>query len=93
MLGIHFTAEDLTRVRIAPRPSPLPELHAALMMLGAPHEGLLFGGWRSRLLRALPGAAEPHAAALRAAGLITTTRTGRSVHHARTALGTLPAAP
>ncbi|MDV9192377.1 ArsR family transcriptional regulator, partial [Streptomyces sp. SR27] len=64
MLRIHFTAEDLTRVRFAPRPSPLPELHAALMMLGAPHEGLLFGGWRSRLLRALPGAAEPHAAAL-----------------------------
>ncbi|MCX4981165.1 helix-turn-helix transcriptional regulator [Streptomyces sp. NBC_00572] len=28
-------------------------------MLGAPHEGLLFGRWRGRLLRALPGAAEP----------------------------------
>ncbi|KQX52711.1 MULTISPECIES: helix-turn-helix domain-containing protein [unclassified Streptomyces] len=59
MLRIHFTAEDLTRVRFAPRPSPLPELHAALMMLGAPHEGLLFGSWRGRVLRALPGAAEP----------------------------------
>ncbi|MGW4704187.1 helix-turn-helix domain-containing protein [Streptomyces sp. NPDC004285] len=59
MLRIHFTAEDLTRVRFAPRPSPVPELHAALMMLGAPHEGLLFGRWRGRLLRALPAAAGP----------------------------------
>ncbi|MEU6620100.1 helix-turn-helix domain-containing protein [Streptomyces litmocidini] len=59
MLHIHFTAEDFTRVRFAPRPSPVPELHAALMMLGAPHEELLFGRWRGRLLRALPGAAEP----------------------------------
>ncbi|WP_030692021.1 helix-turn-helix domain-containing protein [Streptomyces globisporus] len=59
MLHIHFTAEDFTRVRFAPRPSPVPELHAALMMLGSPHEGLLFGRWRGRLLRALPGAAEP----------------------------------
>ncbi|MFF0474091.1 ArsR/SmtB family transcription factor [Streptomyces sp. NPDC004284] len=59
MLRVHFTAEDFTRVRFAPRPSPVPELHAALMMLGAPHEELLFGRWRGRLLRALPGAAEP----------------------------------
>ncbi|MFJ5076143.1 helix-turn-helix domain-containing protein [Streptomyces sp. NPDC088553] len=59
MLHIHFTAEDMVRVRFAPRPSPVPELHAALLMLGAPHEGLLFGRWRGRLLRALPGAAEP----------------------------------
>ncbi|MGW8765568.1 ArsR/SmtB family transcription factor [Streptomyces sp. NPDC055815] len=59
MLRIHFTAEDFTRVRFAPRPAPVPELHAALMMLGAPHESLLFGRWRGRLLRALPGAAEP----------------------------------
>ncbi|WP_369144494.1 ArsR/SmtB family transcription factor [Streptomyces sp. R44] len=59
MLRIHFTTEDFTRVRFAPRPAPVPELHAALMMLGAPHEELLFGRWRGRLLRALPGAAEP----------------------------------
>ncbi|MFF8376910.1 ArsR/SmtB family transcription factor [Streptomyces sp. NPDC015661] len=59
MLRIHFTTEDFTRVRFSPRPSPVPELHAALMMLGAPHEELLFGRWRGRLLRALPGAAEP----------------------------------
>ncbi|MEV5321594.1 winged helix-turn-helix domain-containing protein [Streptomyces sp. NPDC052687] len=59
MIRIHFTADDLVRVRLAPRPSPVPELHAALMMLGAGHEAPLFGRWRSRLLRNLPGAAEP----------------------------------
>lgn len=59
MLHIRFTAEDMSRVRFAPRPSPVPELHAALLMLGAPHEGLLFGRWRGRLLRTLPGTAEP----------------------------------
>ncbi|WP_406335568.1 winged helix-turn-helix domain-containing protein [Streptomyces zaomyceticus] len=59
MLRVHFTAGDMTRVRFAPRPSPVPELHAALLMLGAPHEELLFGRWRGRLLRTLPGAAEP----------------------------------
>ncbi|MFH8572513.1 ArsR/SmtB family transcription factor [Streptomyces sp. NPDC017993] len=59
MIRIHFTADDLARVRFAPRPSPLPELQAALMMLGAPHEGLLFGRWRGRLLRALPSVVEP----------------------------------
>ncbi|MGW6919050.1 helix-turn-helix domain-containing protein [Kitasatospora sp. NPDC054939] len=59
MIRIHFTADDFTRVRFAPWPSPAPELHAALMMLGAPHEPLLFGRWRSRLLRSLPRAVEP----------------------------------
>ncbi|MFB7589531.1 ArsR/SmtB family transcription factor [Streptomyces sp. NPDC056169] len=59
MLRIHFTADDFARVRFAPRPSPVPELHAALMMLGAPHEELLFGRWRGRLSRTLPAAAEP----------------------------------
>ncbi|MGW0122131.1 ArsR/SmtB family transcription factor [Streptomyces sp. NPDC003327] len=59
MLRIHFTAEDWTRLRCAPRPSPVPELHAALLMLGAPHDGLLFGRWRARTARALPAAAAP----------------------------------
>ncbi|MCX4960207.1 helix-turn-helix domain-containing protein [Streptomyces virginiae] len=59
MIRIHFTADDFARVRFAPRPSPVPELHAALMMLGAPHEELLFGRWRNRLLRSLPSAVEP----------------------------------
>ncbi|CAM5229946.1 ArsR/SmtB family transcription factor [Streptomyces narbonensis] len=59
MLRIHFTVDDFTRVRFAPRPSPVPELHAALTMLGAPHEELLFGRWRGRLSRALPAASWP----------------------------------
>ncbi|MBT2387710.1 helix-turn-helix transcriptional regulator [Streptomyces sp. ISL-11] len=59
MIRIHFTADDFARVRFAPRPSPVPELHAALMMLGTPHEELLFGRWRNGLLRRLPGAVEP----------------------------------
>lgn len=59
VIRIHFTADDFARVRFAPRPSPVPELHAALMMLGAPHEELLFGRWRNRLLRSLPRAVEP----------------------------------
>ncbi|WP_432059760.1 ArsR/SmtB family transcription factor [Streptomyces sp. S1] len=59
MLRVHFTAEDFARVRFAPRPSPVAELHAALLMLGAPHEELLFGRWRGRLLRTLPGTAGP----------------------------------
>lgn len=59
MIRIHFTADDFARVRFAPWPSPVPELHAALMLLGAPHEPLLFGRWRSRLLWSLPRAVEP----------------------------------
>lgn len=57
VIRIHFTADDLARVRFAPRPSPVPELHAALMMLGSPEP--LFGHWRHRLLRSLPRTAEP----------------------------------
>jgi hypothetical protein len=59
MIRIHFTADDLAQVRFARRPSPVPELHAALMMLSAPHEELLFGHRRDRLLRSLPSAVEP----------------------------------
>lgn len=58
-MRLHFTTDDYARVRFASRPSPVPELHAALLMLGAPHERALFGRWRGRLLRALPGAAAP----------------------------------
>ncbi|MEW2417672.1 helix-turn-helix domain-containing protein [Streptomyces sp. NPDC046866] len=59
MLRVHFTAEDLARVRFAPRPSPVPELHAALMLLGTAHGEPLLGRWRYRLLRSLPSAVEP----------------------------------
>ncbi|MFE9737943.1 helix-turn-helix domain-containing protein [Streptomyces sp. NPDC006477] len=59
MVRVHFTEGDYTRVRFAARPSPVPELHAALLMLGTPHEEPLLGRWRGRLLRALPEAAGP----------------------------------
>ncbi|MCZ1007818.1 ArsR/SmtB family transcription factor [Streptomyces lydicus] len=54
MIRIHFTAADFARVRFAPRPAPLQELNAALMMMSHPHDELLFGRWRRRLLHSLP---------------------------------------
>ncbi|GAA2924411.1 hypothetical protein GCM10020221_20480 [Streptomyces thioluteus] len=59
MIRIHFTGTDFARVRFAPRPAPLQELNAALSMLLAREDELLFGRWRHRLLRSLPAAAEP----------------------------------
>ncbi|MFC8509509.1 helix-turn-helix domain-containing protein [Streptomyces sp. NPDC057411] len=59
MLRIHFTADDASRVRFAPRPAPLQELHAALTTAVVPRREPLFGPWRGRVLRALPAAAEP----------------------------------
>ncbi|WP_370413029.1 ArsR family transcriptional regulator [Streptomyces fradiae] len=60
MLRIHLTADDLARVRFAPRPAPLQELHAALTTAVAPFPaGPLFARWRSRILRTLPAAAAP----------------------------------
>lgn len=59
MIRIHFTAADVARVRFAGRPAPLQELNAALMTMCRPHDALLFGRWRRRVLRALPGTAEP----------------------------------
>ncbi|MEW1635963.1 winged helix-turn-helix domain-containing protein [Streptomyces sp. NPDC093801] len=59
MLRIHFTAEDLSRIRFAPRPAPLQELHAALTTAVAPRTGPLFAPWRGRVLRSLPAATGP----------------------------------
>ncbi|MFI8517263.1 ArsR/SmtB family transcription factor [Streptomyces sp. NPDC085481] len=59
MLRIHFTPADLARVRMAPRPAPLQELHAALMTAVTPHQEPLLARWRHRLLRTLPAAADP----------------------------------
>ncbi|MEU8619209.1 winged helix-turn-helix domain-containing protein [Streptomyces sp. NPDC048623] len=60
MLRIHLTADDLARVRFAPRPAPLQELHAALKTAVAPGpDPLLLGRWRGRVLRSLPAAADP----------------------------------
>ncbi|GHF47199.1 ArsR/SmtB family transcription factor [Streptomyces morookaense] len=59
MIRIHLTAADFARIRFAPRPAPLQELNTALMMLVRPHDELLFGRWRRRLLRSLPASALP----------------------------------
>ncbi|MEU2514165.1 ArsR/SmtB family transcription factor [Streptomyces syringium] len=59
MIRIRFTAADFARVRLAPRPAPLQELNAALAMMCRRDDELLFGAWRQRLLRSLPGAVEP----------------------------------
>ncbi|QDY81309.1 ArsR/SmtB family transcription factor [Streptomyces qinzhouensis] len=59
MLRIHFTAADLARIRFAPRPAPLQELHAALTTAVARHGGPLFAPWRGRVLRSLPAVADP----------------------------------
>ncbi|MGW2424297.1 ArsR/SmtB family transcription factor [Streptomyces sp. NPDC001709] len=61
MIRIHFTAADFARVRFAPRPAPLQELNAALSMLCARDNELLFGRWRRRALRSLPVVVEPFA--------------------------------
>ncbi|MEU4213265.1 winged helix-turn-helix domain-containing protein [Streptomyces sp. NPDC026206] len=59
MIRIHFTAGDFARVRFAPRPAPLQELNAALMMMCRADDALLFGRWRRRLLHSLPAAVTP----------------------------------
>ncbi|MET9571155.1 winged helix-turn-helix domain-containing protein [Streptomyces virginiae] len=57
MLRIHFTAADIVRIRFAPRPAPLQELHAALTTAVARRGGPLFAQWGGRVLRSLPAAA------------------------------------
>lgn len=54
MLRIHFTAEDLTRVRIADAPDPLAETILSLPLLQAGGSaGVALGGWRERTRLAL----------------------------------------
>ncbi|MFJ9407195.1 ArsR/SmtB family transcription factor [Streptomyces sp. NPDC101393] len=57
MIRIRFTSADFAGVRFAARPAPLQELNVALMRMCLPHDELLFGRWRRRLLHALPPAA------------------------------------
>ncbi|PVC73291.1 winged helix-turn-helix domain-containing protein [Streptomyces sp. CS081A] len=59
----------------------------ALRLLAEPHTTTSL----ARALRVSNATASSHAASLRAAGMAATTRTGRSVTHRRTALGTLVA--
>ncbi|MFG2642725.1 ArsR/SmtB family transcription factor [Streptomyces sp. NPDC048370] len=59
MIRIRFAAEDFARVRFAARPSPVPELNAAFMMMFGGGDELLFGRWRRRVTRSLPDAVTP----------------------------------
>lgn len=55
MLRIHFTDEDLTRVRVANAPDPLWEVLLSLHLLGKPDGEVVFGQWRRRTMaRLLP---------------------------------------
>ncbi|NEB00302.1 helix-turn-helix domain-containing protein [Streptomyces sp. SID13726] len=50
MLRVHFTADDLGRVRVAAAPDPLWEITNSFQALAGEHAPLLFGDWR-RLVR------------------------------------------
>ncbi|MFD8414841.1 helix-turn-helix domain-containing protein [Streptomyces sp. HUAS TT3] len=59
MLRVHFTAEDLFQVTFAPEPLPLVELGLALTAVQRTDAPAVFGRWRTRVLRELPGRARP----------------------------------
>jgi hypothetical protein len=46
MLRIHFTAEDLSRVRLRPSPDPMWELLLSLHLLQGREAPVVFGDWR-----------------------------------------------
>lgn len=59
VLRLHFTAGDLMRVRLAPRPAPLMELGLATATLQRRDDHRTFGHWRAERRRALPSPALP----------------------------------
>lgn len=48
MLTIHFTADDLPRVRVAPGADPMWELLLSLHLLGQQDGDVVFGDWKRR---------------------------------------------
>ncbi|MFD5898672.1 ArsR/SmtB family transcription factor [Streptomyces sp. NPDC060366] len=52
-LRVHFTAEDLTRIRLANGPGPMLELDIALRLLQEGSHPTRFGAWRRESLRRL----------------------------------------
>ncbi|MCW6003349.1 helix-turn-helix domain-containing protein [Micromonospora sp. CPCC 205371] len=52
MLRIHFTAEDIGRVRIAREPDPLWETVFSVFRMRRPGPELIFGRWRAHAIRA-----------------------------------------
>ena len=49
MLRIHFTADDLARVRVASGPDPMWETLLSLHMLAGQGSAVMFGPWRQRV--------------------------------------------
>ena len=54
MLRIHFTADDLARIRIMASPDPLWEVLLSLHLLQTRHGAQVFDTWRRRTRRSLP---------------------------------------
>ncbi|MGW0705454.1 ArsR/SmtB family transcription factor [Streptomyces sp. NPDC002643] len=57
MLRVHFTADDLARVRIAAAPDPLWEITNSFQTLITRENGFAFGEWRRLIRPRLPPAA------------------------------------
>ncbi|MDX8036435.1 helix-turn-helix domain-containing protein [Lentzea sp. BCCO 10_0856] len=54
MLRVHFTAEDLARVRVAPGPDPMWEILLSLHVLRQRSATPVFGTWRATVRTTLP---------------------------------------
>ncbi|GHF69035.1 transcriptional regulator [Streptomyces griseus] len=59
MLRVHFTTEDIARVRVATGPDPLWEIVNSFHILLTGAKPLVFGDWRRRVLRRPPPAIRP----------------------------------
>ncbi|MEU8265249.1 helix-turn-helix domain-containing protein [Micromonospora sp. NPDC048999] len=59
MFRIHFTADDLARVRLTRGWGPLVETHLSLVRLGRRDPRDALGGWSARAGRTSPGLAHP----------------------------------
>ncbi|MEU6211751.1 DUF5937 family protein [Streptomyces sp. NPDC047023] len=59
MLRVHFTAEDLFHVTFADGPLPMVELAMAMVAWQRTDEAAVFGPWRGRVGRELPGRVRP----------------------------------
>ncbi|MFB7177593.1 DUF5937 family protein [Streptomyces sp. NPDC056257] len=59
MLRVHFTAEDLLNVTFVSEPLPMVELAMALVAWQRTDEPAVFGRWRGRVGRELPGRVRP----------------------------------
>jgi DNA-binding transcriptional ArsR family regulator len=58
-MRIHFTPDDLLRIRFAEEPAPLLELALALAALHRPNADPVFTRWRREAARELPARARP----------------------------------